>query len=216
MGPGLSCCWVAQGSFLTFTYLSRSEAPYLENGGFTVKGPFRISPSLLQGNLEVTDIVSHSGTVVPHCAPSAEGSTGHTSQLYYTRLLSSVKLCVIVFRVPSGVVCQLTGAVPSYGPLVQTVPREARTKSQYHRQAVSAADLFLGCEVSTLRGGMALSPALALSACFMPFSYTSPCNPSFSRHGKEAHTEDRVPGAPVKKCYAGHSTGIPWASTGVS
>lgn len=153
--------------------------------------------------------MSHSGTVVPDCAPSAEGSTGHTSQLHYTRLLSPVKLCVIVFRVPSGVLCQLTGAVPSYGRLVQTVPQEAHTKSQYYRQAVGAADFFLVCEVGTLRGGMALSPALALSACFMPFSCTSPCNPSFSRHGKEAQKEDRVPGAPVKKCYAGYSTQLP-------
>lgn len=76
-----------------------------------------------------------------------------------------------------------------------------------------AADFFLVCEVGTLRGGMALSPALALSACFMPFSCTSPCNPSFSRHGKEAQKEDRVPGAPVKKCYAGYGTQLPCTHT---
>ena len=70
---------MAQGSFLTFTYfLSRSETPYLENGAFTVKGPFRISLSLLEGIPEVTDIMSHSGIVVPNGAPSAEGPAGHT------------------------------------------------------------------------------------------------------------------------------------------
>lgn len=56
--------------------------------------------------------MSHGGTVVPDRAPSAEGPAGRTSQPHYTCMLSSMKLPVLVFRVPSGVVSGLGLCLP--------------------------------------------------------------------------------------------------------
>lgn len=43
--------------------------------------------------------MSHSGTVVPDWAPSAEGLAGHSLQPHCTCMLSFMKRCTIVFWV---------------------------------------------------------------------------------------------------------------------